>query len=91
MMEFLFGLVVGWIFLFITTIVSPFSGFVARTSFLIWPLFNLVPHSHVWRKLRSKTDYGNAVSRHFGEYHGTDEKECVLCGEVVRDEEQRVY
>jgi hypothetical protein len=87
----LLGVLCGWAFLLLTTVVCPFSGFVARTSFLLWPIFKLVPHSHVWRKLRSATDYGNAFSRHFGEYHGTDEKECALCGEVVRDEEQRVY
>lgn len=49
-------------------------------SRLIWPLFWIIPHPHLWRPLTSATDYGCGGSRHWGDYHGADEHECVLCG-----------
>lgn len=62
-------------------------GFIIRVSSLFWPIFWIIPHPHLWRKLTSELDYGNGFSRHWGNYGGTEQKECVLCGKVVEDKE----
>jgi hypothetical protein len=81
-MTFFLGWIAGWIFLILISILSVSSAFFVRLSSMVWPLFWVIPHPHIWRKLTSKTDYGAAFSRHWGEYHGVKEKECTLCGKV---------
>jgi hypothetical protein len=80
-MTFFLGVIVGWLFLVALLGVLPFGRTVATLCPLVWPLFRLLPHPHLWRPMTSEADYGR-FGRHWGEYHGQDEEECVLCGMV---------
>lgn len=51
---------------------------------IVWPVGKVIPHSHSWRRLTSKDDYGNILSRHWGNYGGCDQEECRGCG-LVRE------
>lgn len=46
---------------------------------IVWPIFLVIPHRHVWREMHGDTDYGR-WGRHWGNYHGIREDECILCG-----------
>jgi hypothetical protein len=81
----LFGWISGWVFLVLVVVLCPISRTVAVISPMLWSVFKLISHRHVWRKLTSEADYGR-FGRHWGYYHGIREKECVLCGRLERDE-----